>query len=260
MSWIHVNTTLPTSPKILMLAEKIKCKRREAFGLAVEFFCWLDANFSNGHTQLSAKQIDQLFDKKRFAESMCEIGWGSIDENGCFIVQDFDSYNGKNAKRRMEDARRQGKYREKNHTKSVTKNQDLSEKSHNKIVTKSLPKEEKNIYRDNISSNESILSDPQKQTKVPLPETVNAVLTYIASLPSCGLVGQELSTCSQTFFDRSEAVGWTINGQPIRDWRAAARAYLAKWQGNNASQQAATNSNRPKITYRSQTQQNYDLR
>jgi hypothetical protein len=111
-----------------------------------------------------------------------------------------------------------------------------------------------------MSSNESILSDPQKQSKAPHPETADAVLTYIASLSSCGLVGQELTTCAQTFFDRSEAVGWTINGQPIRDWRAAARAYLAKWQGNNASQQAATRSNQPKITYRSQTQQNYDLR
>ena len=114
-----------------------------------------------------------------------------------------------------------------------------------------------------MSSNESILSDPPKQSKVPLPETADAVLTYIASLPSCGLVGQELTTCAQTFFDRSEAVGWTINGQPIRDWRAAARAYLAKWQGNNASRQAATTSptmNKPKITYRSQTQQNYELR
>lgn len=86
-------------------------------------------------------------------------------------------------------------------------------------------------------------------------------MAYMASLPNCGITGQELATCSQTFFNRSEAVGWTINGQPIRDWRAAARAYLARWQGNNAARKAADNSPtmKPKITYRSQTQQNYEL-
>lgn len=257
MNWIHVNTTLPTSPKILILAELLKCKRRETFGLIIEFFCWVDANFSNGNTHLTPKQINKLFDQKKFAESLCEIGWGSIDENGHYVVQDFDSYNGKNAKRRIQDVEKKRKKRANCPPRWGTENDDSCPQNVPHAGGLDKIREE---YIDNVSSDESTLSDPQKQTKAPLPETADAVLTYLASLPSCGLVGQELATCAQTFFDRSEAVGWTINSQPIRDWRAAARAYLAKWQGNNASQQAATNSNRPKITYRSQTQQSYDLR
>lgn len=31
MNWIPINTTLPTSPKIVILASLIKCKRRDAF-------------------------------------------------------------------------------------------------------------------------------------------------------------------------------------------------------------------------------------
>ena len=257
MNWIHVNTTLPTSPKIVILAELLKCKRREAFGLVIEFFCWVDANFSDGHTHLTPKQINKLFDQKRFAESMCEIGWGGLDEKGHYIVQDFDSYNGKNAKRRIEETERKRKQRANGPTKRGTESAQPCPQTVPENVGLDKIREE---YIDNISSNESILSDPQKQTKSPHAETADSVLTYLASLPNCGLVGQELTTCAQTFFDRSEAVGWTINGQPIRDWRAAARAYLAKWQGNNASQQAANRSNQPKITYRSQSQQSYDLR
>ena len=259
MNWIPINTTLPTSPKIVILASLLKCKRREAFGLAVEFFCWLDANFFNGHTHMTAKQLNQLFDKKGFAEAMCEIGWGQIDENGHYVVQDFDAYNSKATKRRLKDVEKKRNQRAKSPHDEGTNGDFCPHDEGTKWGLHNIT-----VYNNgSVSSDEYTEPDPPKQSKVPLPETADAVLTYIASLPSCGLVGQELTTCAQTFFDRSEAVGWTINGQPIRDWRAAARAYLAKWQGNNASRQAATTSptmNKPKITYRSQTQQNYELR
>lgn len=91
-----------------------------------------------------------------------------------------------------------------------------------------------------------------------LPETSDEVLTYIAALPNCGLTGDELTACVETFFSQSEAVGWTLSGQPIRDWRASARAFLAKWQNNIASRAAAA-PRAGKITYRSETQQNYEL-
>ena len=255
MNWIPINTTLPTSPKIVILASLIKCKRREAFGLVVEFFCWLDANFFDGNTRMTAKQLNQLFDKKGFAEAMCEIGWGRIDEKGHYIVQDFDAYNGKSTKRRLKDTEKKRNQRancpDNEGTNGANCPDTVGTESGLHNITEEL---------DSVFPVENTESGPTRGDKRH-PENEGQVMAYMASLPNCGITGQELATCSQTFFNRSEAVGWTINGQPIRDWRAAARAYLARWQGNNAARKAADNSPtmKPKITYRSQTHQNYEL-
>ena len=252
MNWTMLDLELPENPKLVIIADEIRKDENTTLGLLVRYFCWLNKHFSSGSTQLSTKQVDKIMRQKNFANSLIKVGWASLDEKGCFFVESFDTYNGESSVKRYKEAQKKRKQRGQGGDNVPSESlDDMGQMS---------PPHTHTQYIDNISSNESILSDPQKQSKDPLPETADSVLTYIASLPSCGLVGQELATCAQTFFDRSEAVGWTINGQPIRDWRAAARAYLAKWQGNNASQQAATRSNKPKITYRSQTRQNYDLR
>ena len=264
MSWIPINTTLPTSPKVVILASLLKCKRREAFGLIVEFFCWLDANFFNGHTHMTAKQINKLFDKKNFAEAMCEIGWGSIDSDGCYVVQEFETYNGKSTKARLRDSKKKQRQRDFCPGTTGTKSGQNLDKcpgvtETNVPMTAGLH----NIIEDNIDSispDGSIDSSPPKQSKAPQAKNEEEVLSYLASLPNCGLSEDELVACARSFFYQSDAVGWTISGQPIRNWRAAARAYIAKWQGNNASHLALKNTSKQKITYRSQTQQNYDLR
>lgn len=247
-----LNLDLPENPKLVIIADEIRKDENTALGLLVRYFCWLNKHFSSGATHLSTKQVDKIMRQKNFANALIKVGWASLDEKGSFFIESFDTYNGESSVKRFKETQRKRKQRGQEWD-------NVPPLSHDSLGQMSQPHTHTHNI-DNMSSNESILSDPQKQTKDPLPETADAVLTYIASLSGCGLVGQELTTCAQTFFDRSEAVGWTINGQPIRDWRAAARAYLAKWQGNNASQQAATRSNKPKITYRSQTQQNYDLR
>ena len=236
MSWVRINTTLPHSQKIILLAAELGCKRRHALGLAVEFFCWVDSNFSSGFTQLTPKQVNNFFEQKKFAEALCKIGWASVDETGCLFIQDFDTYNGESAKRRAQAA-------------EIKRNQRKN------VHQKGGPDK---IREDNIcilSSYESKIHDPQKREKAPQDE--DEVLAFLASVPSCGLVGDELLACASAFFNQSEAVGWTQKGQPIRDWRASARAFLARWQLNNASRIAVKPA--PHITYRSQSQQNYEL-
>lgn len=255
MSWVRINTTLPHSQKIILLAAELGCKRRHALGLAVEFFCWVDNNFSSGFTQLTPKQVNAFFEQKKFAEAMCKIGWASIDENGCLFIQDFDTYNGESAKRRAQAAEIKRNQRKNVHQKGGQMSTSEVDTCPKNVHQKGGPDK---IREDNIcilSSYESKIHDPQKESKAPQNE--DAVLTYIAALPNCGLAGEELAACASAFFNQSEALGWTINGHPIRDWRAAARAFIARWQGNNASRLAAKSP--AKITYRSQTQQNYEL-
>ena len=67
-------------------------------------------------------------------------------------------------------------------------------------------------------------------TPLPPPEDAQQVQHYMAALPNCTLRREELEAAAESFFNESEAVGWTLRGQPVRDWRATARAYLAKWQ------------------------------
>lgn len=64
------------------------------------------------------------------------------------------------------------------------------------------------------------------------PDDAEVVERYLKALPNCMLKAAELRACAEAFFFESEAVGWTLKGVPVRDWRATARAYLAKWQLN----------------------------
>ena len=255
MSWVRINTTLPHSQKIILLAAELGCKRRHALGLAVEFFCWVDSNFSSGFTQLTPKQVNNFFEQKKFAEALCKIGWASIDETGCLFIQDFDTYNGESAKRRAQEAEKKRKQRKNVPEKQGHMSPKKGDTCPEYVPEKQGPDKIREEYMSNISPDGSILDTPPKREKAPQDE--DAVLTYLASLPNCGLEGDELLACAAAFFYQSEAVGWTQKGQPIRDWRASARAFLARWQLNNASRLAARPTSR--ITYRSQTQQNYEL-
>lgn len=255
MDWIKINTALPRSPKVVRLASLMGVSEREALGLALEWFCWLDSATADGSTGLHADEIDRVFTchatcvtgVSRFCDALAQIGWIFEDENGIICASDFDQHNGESAKKRAQATKRQNAKRAKErHANSVT---GVSRKQRDQ-------RREEKIYKkeDSIESSKK----PQKEGKIPLPETSDEVLTYIAAQPNCGLTGDELTACVETFFNQSEAVGWTLNGQPIRDWRASARAFLAKWQNNIASRASAA-PRTGKITYRSETQQNYEL-
>lgn len=255
MDWIKVNTSLPRSPKVVRLATLMGVSEREALGLALEWFCWLDSATADGCTGLSKVEVDRIFTchatcvtgVSRFSDALAQIGWIFEDENGIICASDFDQHNGESAKKRAQATKRQNAKRAKErHASSVT---GVSRKQRDQ-------RREEKIYKKEDSSESS--KKPQKGGNVSLPETSDEVLTYIAAQPNCGLTGDELTACVETFFNQSEAVGWTLNGQPVRDWRASARAFLAKWQNNIASRAAAAPRS-GKITYRSETQQNYEL-
>ena len=121
-------------------------------------------------------------------------------------------------------------------------------------------REEKNIYMEDIplESNTTVCVEATaaQRPSISHPENAEEVQAFMAAQAVCGLKGEELATCAMAFFNDSEAVGWTHKGQPIRDWRAACRAFLARWQQNKSNRAAAPASS---FTFRSATKQNYDL-
>lgn len=274
MSWIKINTTLPRSPKILLLGQHLGISRYEALGLAVEWLAWLDGITTNGEIEITAELMDGLFyadflsqknvtsvtqfcdtchtNVTKLSHALSQIGWLHIDEDGMIHVLDFEKHNGETAKKRAEAAERQRKSR----------SAKMSQKSVTRVTKKcDQRREENNIYIEEIP-NGSITTvcggaDVCDRPSISHPENAEEVQHFMANSAACGLQGEELKTCAEVFFNNSEAVGWTIKGQPMRDWKAAARAFVARWQQNKAqTRQAAAGGS---FTFRSATKQNYDL-
>lgn len=262
MDWIKVNTTLPRNPKVLRLASLMGIDRHTALGLMLEWLCWLDGVSRDGSTGISAKLIDALFSSEMsqnfvtsvtretetchtLTEALVTIGWASEGENGEIYAAEFEKHNGENAKKRAEDAERKRKSR----------SRKKSQNSVTSVTKKCDQRREEKIYKkeDSIESSKKT----RRTTKIALPETSDDVLTFLAAQPNCGLRGDELMACAEAFYNEFEAVGWTMRNQPVQNWHSAARSFLAKWQNNNASVVAA--APRGRITYRSETQQNYEL-
>lgn len=262
MSWVKITTTLPAAPKILMLSELLGISRREALGLAVEWFCWLDGISADGNIGLTADLIDKhffsIFSSQKnvthvttLSHALSQIGWIHIDENGLIHAQEFEKHNGETAKKRAEAVERQRKSRAKK----------LSQKNVTNVTKKcDQIREEKNIYKEDIplESNTTVCVEATaaQRPSISHPKNAEEVQEFMAAQAVCGLRGEELATCAMAFFNDSEAVGWTHKGQPIRDWRAACRAFLARWQQNKSNRAAVPASS---FTFRSATKQNYDL-
>lgn len=275
MSWIKINTTLPRNPKVLLFASLLGVNRHTALGLLVDWLSWLDGITASGDIGISADLLDSFFNAEflsqknvtsvtqfcdtchtnvtKMSHALSQIGWIRIDEDGIIHVQDFEKHNGETAKKRAEDAERQRKCRKR----------QMSQKNVTSVTKKcDQRREDKNIYNSEIP-NGSITTvcgeatAAQRPCKNPTPESAEEVQAFMAAQAVCGLQGDELATCAMAFFNDSEAVGWTHKGQPIRDWRAACRAFLARWQQNKAQRAGAAPA--ASFTFRSSKKQNYDL-
>lgn len=252
-NWTMLDLDLPENPKVTILADALHKDEDVILGMLVRYFCWINKHFSSGETKLTPVQVDKIFRKKGFAHALISVGWASLDEAGCFFIQDYDTYNGESSRKRFKETAKKRRNTRNKLEAGEGKPGESFPGDGGKITS---PYYTIQYNTDSTSPNGSVESAPAAGKNH--PESEDDVMAYMASLPNCGLAGQELISCVGAFYNRSEALGWTINGQPIRDWRAAARAFLAQWQGNNASRQAAKTPT--KITYRSETQQSYDLR
>lgn len=268
MNWVKINTALPRSPKVMLLASLMGVSRHEALGLAVDWLCWLDSVTTDGSTGLTADLIDMLFHPEsvsqnfvtdvtachKMSQTLVTIGWLEAGENGQLHAVDFEKHNGDSAKKRAEAAERQRKSRARRSSQEnvteVTKKCDQIREDKS-IIKKGSKEPKKSVTKRD--------TDPTRlDKKHPLPETSDDVLRFLAAQPNCGLKGDELLTCAESFFNEFDAVGWTLRGQPIQNWHSAARSYLTRWQ-NNLANHAAAAPRGGHITYRSQTDQNYEL-
>ena len=111
MAWIKVMTPLPRSAKLMAFAQVLRMKRREALGVAVDWFCWMDVQCTDGCTQMLPKQVDEVMDCKRLAEALLAVGWAYVGTDGFLWITDWAQHNGEGAKTRALGATRNARYK-----------------------------------------------------------------------------------------------------------------------------------------------------
>ena len=111
MAWIKLVTTLPRSAKLMAFAQVLRMKRREALGVACDWFCWMDVQCANGCTGMLPQQVDEVMDCKRLAEALQAVGWAYVGTDGFLWVTDWEQHNGEGAKTRALNAVRNARYK-----------------------------------------------------------------------------------------------------------------------------------------------------
>lgn len=150
MAWIKVQTTLARSAKMMQFAAVLRMQRREALGVAVEWFCWVDSQCSNGYTGLLPEQVDDVMGCERLADALLAVGWGFVGEDGFLYIADFEQHNGECAKNRALAAERQARFKNgKGNAGSVT------EVTHGALPN-ALPRE-RVIYNDTVVGRDTVV-------------------------------------------------------------------------------------------------------
>lgn len=112
MNWVRINTTLPTSPKLIALARELTCTVNEALGLTLCWLCWLDTHTTNGKSGLYASEADEMiFNHPGASKALKAVGWAYEDENMFLCCSEYDKYNSPTAKAKSLAAARQKKSR-----------------------------------------------------------------------------------------------------------------------------------------------------
>lgn len=230
--WLKLNHSLVRSPKVRGLMRLLRCKKHAALGLAVNWLCWIDEQTVDGRTGLLPDELDDEIGFRGGAEALIGIGWAALGEDGLVYALEFGKHCGESAKERALNNRRQSnkRARDKDVSREVSREVSRSERDecNGGGVTRI---EEKNIYNNTLRGNTTVDMEAGAMG-VPLPGSADEVRVLMAGTASCALEARELVACATAFFEESEAVGWVLKGQPVRDWRAMARAFMARWQNN----------------------------
>ena len=96
--------------KVMQLAREWNSSIDEALGGMVRWLCWLDLYTTDGKTELTARELNEMVFHEEGSDSvdgLIAIGWAAVDEEGSVYSVNFEKYNGPTAKLRAWNAARQ---------------------------------------------------------------------------------------------------------------------------------------------------------
>ena len=112
--WIKMRVDLSDDPAVIVMSATLKINNDEVVGKLHRLWSWADKHTIDGCAPaVTPKWVDHYVDKVGFAEAMSEIGWLQSGAHGITFPR-FDRHNGRSAKLRATNSRRQ------KHLRSVT--------------------------------------------------------------------------------------------------------------------------------------------
>ncbi len=105
--WIKLEHATRRKPEVLLAAELLGISRREAIGLFLDYFLWLDealpafASRDAVVTHMSRRSFDMVLECAGFATTLEVIGWAKFDDDAhTLTVINASAHNGSAAKSR----------------------------------------------------------------------------------------------------------------------------------------------------------------
>lgn len=134
--WIPMRTTLRDDPRVMLVARELEICRDHLVGLLHYFWSWASDHTADGLLSRTDRDIiDAQVGHDGFTCALERVGWVSETPDGV-LVEDFETWLSKGAKRRLQAAKRKKRERERvsrtERDESVTIGEDRREEKREK--------------------------------------------------------------------------------------------------------------------------------
>jgi len=135
--WIKMKITLTREPEVRGIAKATGLDPFAVVGRLHAIWAYADETTEDGAIPFTDEaDIDAMLDHDGFAAAMMAVGWLEI-KGGTAVIPRFGEHNGKSAKKRAANAKRNARWRESTDSKATKRSRDAGR------VTSASPREEK---------------------------------------------------------------------------------------------------------------------
>lgn len=105
--WSPLRTNIRRDIRTLLMATRLGVSAFDVVGRLHEFWSWSQDHTSDGLLpRASTALIDTVVELPGFAEAMLEAGWLEMVDDEIPFIPEWDTWNGRGAKRRLQDTKR----------------------------------------------------------------------------------------------------------------------------------------------------------
>jgi len=113
--WLKIETHTPDKAELRQIARLCSCSKADAFLAFFRLFVWLDEQTDDGFVEFfTATDADECAGMKGFGNALQEVHWITFSETGA-VIANWERHNGQSAKKRVNDAERSRRQRDKRH-------------------------------------------------------------------------------------------------------------------------------------------------
>jgi hypothetical protein len=110
-NWIAWTKGLPLKREILQLAKLIDRPRFDVVCLCMLVWEWADDNTIDGYVpDATAETLDAVAGIEGFGQALVDVGW-LLENEDSITFPNWDRWNSASAKKRLQEAERQARYR-----------------------------------------------------------------------------------------------------------------------------------------------------